>query len=530
MEEEAHEFFKMICDSEYEMLDQLHKTLARISLLSLLINLKSHRELLLKVLNDAHTPRPRSLGGIINNITTSCHLSFSEDEVPTEGRTHNQPLHITAKCGGYMIAKVVIYNGSSLKVMPKATLDKLYLPGSTPLLVKAFDGSKWEVMDEITLPICIGPKTFDITFQVMDIWLAYSCLLGRLWIHAAEAVPSSLHQKVKFVANGQLISVMGEIELMISILLPTEYIEGDEEALETSFQAFEIIGIPSAEAEGGDPKPSRVTVMTTKVLINNSFQPGKGLGKELHDIVESVVIEENLGRARIGYTGAMKKERWGQKDLSNGGTISPEQIAVIEDQPPKLAKWIDNTTLTSDNTSESNRTDEGDDLEEEDLEEFEKLLEQERLRLQYVAEEIEVINVGEEGEVKEIWRLVKLLKEYADIFAWSYRDMLGLDITIVEHKLSLIPNAIPVCQQLRRMKPEVALKIKEEVGKQWNTTNIVSVPKKDEKVQMCIDYRDLNRASPKDNFPLPHIDMLVDNTTQHAFYSFMDDFSRYNQI
>ncbi|RDX85473.1 hypothetical protein CR513_33330, partial [Mucuna pruriens] len=47
---------------------------------------------------------------------------------------------------------------------------------------------------------------------------------------------------------------------------------------------------------------------------------------------------------------------------------------------------------------------------------------------------------------------------------------------------------------------------------------------------MCLDYRDLNRASPKDNFPLPHIDMLVDNTTQHAFYSFMDDFSGYNQI
>ncbi|RDX75812.1 hypothetical protein CR513_44269, partial [Mucuna pruriens] len=43
---------------------------------------------------------------------------------------------------------------------------------------------------------------------------------------------------------------------------------------------------------------------------------------------------------------------------------------------------------------------------------------------------------------------------------------------------------------------------------------------------MCVDYRDLNRESPKDNFPLPHIDILVDNTTQHAFYSFMDGFSR----
>ena len=59
---------------------------------------------------------------------------------------------------------------------------------------------------------------------------------------------------------------------------------------------------------------------------------------------------------------------------------------------------------------------------------------------------------------------------------------------------------------------------------------MVSVPKKDEKVRMCVDYRDLNRASPKEDFSLPHIDVLVDNTAQHKIFSFMDDFSSYNQI
>ena len=60
--------------------------------------------------------------------------------------------------------------------------------------------------------------------------------------------------------------------------------------------------------------------------------------------------------------------------------------------------------------------------------------------------------------------------------------------------------------------------------------NIVPVPKKDGKVRMCVDYRDLNRASPKDNFPLPHINILVHNTTNFALFSFMDGFSGYNQI
>ena len=64
---------------------------------------------------------------------------------------------------------------------------------------------------------------------------------------------------------------------------------------------------------------------------------------------------------------------------------------------------------------------------------------------------------------------------------------------------------------------------------QW-VANIVPVPKKDGKVRMYVDYRDLNKTSPKDNFPLPHINTLVDNTAKHSLFSFMNEFSSYNQI
>ena len=59
---------------------------------------------------------------------------------------------------------------------------------------------------------------------------------------------------------------------------------------------------------------------------------------------------------------------------------------------------------------------------------------------------------------------------------------------------------------------------------------MVPVPKKDGKVLICVDYMDWNRASPKDDFPLPHIDILIDNTAQHKIFSFMDGFLGYNQI
>ena len=95
---------------------------------------------------------------------------------------------------------------------------------------------------------------------------------------------------------------------------------------------------------------------------------------------------------------------------------------------------------------------------------------------------------------------------------------------------------------LRRLRIEWLLQIKEEVTKQLKVgfikpihqakwvANVVPVPKKDRKVRMCVDFRDLKNACPKDDFPFPHIDVLVDNTARSALMSFMDIFLGYNQI
>lgn len=135
-----------------------------------------------------------------------------------------------------------------------------------------------------------------------------------------------------------------------------------------------------------------------------------------------------------------------------------------------------------------------------------------------------------------------MLREFIDIFTWSYQDMPGMDANIVLHRIPLKEECPPVKQKLRGTRPNMSKKIKDEVKKQFDAgflavtayppwvSNIVPVPKKDGKVRMCVDYHDLNRASPKDDFSLPHIDVLVDNTAQFSVFSFMDDFSGYNQI
>ena len=128
------------------------------------------------------------------------------------------------------------------------------------------------------------------------------------------------------------------------------------------------------------------------------------------------------------------------------------------------------------------------------------------------------------------------------MFTCSYEDMLGINLKITQHHIDTHAHMVPVKQELRHMRTEWLLRIKEEVTKQLKVgfiklvhqdewiANVVLVPNKDGKVIMCVDFRDLNKACPKDDFPLPHIDVLVDNIASSALISFMDGFSGYNQI
>ena len=176
---------RIIQQSEFKVIEQLNKTPTRVSLLELFMNSEPHWALLVKILNEAHVAQDisvESFEGIINNITANNYLTFADEEIPIEGQGHNRALHVSIKCLDHIVAKVLIDNGSSLNVMPKSTLDKLPFNAlhlrPTSMVVQAFDGSRWDVRGEIDLPIQIGLHICQISFQVMDMNLAYSCLLG----------------------------------------------------------------------------------------------------------------------------------------------------------------------------------------------------------------------------------------------------------------------------------------------------------------------------------------------------------------
>ncbi len=129
-------------------------------------------------------------------------------------------------------------------------------------------------------------------------------------------------------------------------------------------------------------------------------------------------------------------------------------------------------------------------------------------------------------------KLIELLKEYRDCFAWEYYEMQGLSRSIVKHRLPIKPGYKPHQQPPRRCKAQMYDAIKAEISRLYDAgfiqpcrnaewvSNIVPVIKKNGKLRVCIDFRDLNKATPKDEYPMPIADQLVDASSGHKIISY----------
>jgi len=217
IEGEAEEFWRRMQLKEYSIVKHLEKTPAQISVWALLISSEYHRKALLKVLDEAYVPKGTSgenLATMVSHVIGSHQISFREEELPLEGVMHNRALYITIKCRDKFVARVLIDNGSGLNICPLSTLTQLnYDVGKirqSRMNVRAFDGSQRETMGEIDLCIQMGPAEFVTEFQVMGISTSYNLLLGRPWIHAVGASPSTLHQLLKFIWDDHEIVIHGE--------------------------------------------------------------------------------------------------------------------------------------------------------------------------------------------------------------------------------------------------------------------------------------------------------------------------------
>ncbi|RVW69501.1 Retrovirus-related Pol polyprotein from transposon 17.6 [Vitis vinifera] len=452
-------------------LPALQSTQARISIWSLLASSSTHRDVLIRALSQIRVETTTTPEGLIHMMTAgraTC-IVFSDDDLPPDGLDHVRPLYITVGCSGRRVPSVLLDNGSALNVCLLATAIALGFASSdfglSTQTVRAYDSTKKEVMGTLMIDLQIGPTTFPLCSR------SSQCALPGIYLPLlSQYFRSVTHSSTVVLDMMRGMTFLPGMGLGRRQQGPSEFIAAIDHDM-----TFGLGFIPT-EADyrhmhgcarrGGSETRPRLEEIDSVVHIDRET--------ELNIYFTSYIPDEMDMMTMSQVTSIVQLQPISAFDMFG--------VSTIEDQPREL-------------------------------------------------------KIGSPLSIDERDRLIHLLRSYLDVFAWPYEDMPGLDPSIVQHHLPTLPHARPVKQKLRRLHPRWSLQVKEEIQKQLSVgfisvveypewlANVVPVPKKDGKVRVCVDFRDLNKVSPKDDFPLPHIDLLVDGTAGHSMLSFMDGFS-----
>ncbi|XP_069145633.1 uncharacterized protein [Solanum lycopersicum] len=533
-EGEAEEFWRRMQPKDYSIVKHLEKTPAQISVWALLMSSQSHRQALMKALDDTYVPSGTSsdnVAAMIHRVIQGHHISFCDDELPAEGRAHNKALHITVVCRGKIVNRVLVDDGSGLNICPLSTLKQLRFDlgklEKNQVNVRAFDGVQRETLGAVNLTIQMGPTEFEAKFQVLDIDTSYNLLLGRPFIHMAGAIPSTLHQVMKLVWKNEELVIHGERShsgKQVPIL--------DETPQTSDFYTVELVNATDEGLTPQTPMPAVYRMIAT-VMLQSGFEPGSGLGRNAQGIIKPVPVFAQGSKYGLGYIPTdddMKMKRRRDQELTKPiphlyHSFPVRVHAEPEDDGEEICdlniSYKPANVMSCHELNEQNEAndDEADDYDEESgepdyvVEEFRQFENQHKPNLK----ETETVNLGDSECVKEVKisthlnetqkeSLVHLLAGYNDVFVWEVGDMQGLSTDIVAHKLPINPGFEPVKQKTQKFKPELSLKIKEEITKQIESqlvevtqyptwlANVVPIAKKDGKIRICVDCRDLNKS------------------------------------
>jgi hypothetical protein len=466
------------------------------------------------------------------------------------------------------ICRTVIDEGASTCVMYFSCWKAI---GSPPLTesqntLRAFNGSGFKPYGVLpSLPITLEGKTVQVEIEVFDTPLDYNLLLGRSWVNSMRVVVSTLFRVLHFPHQGRLVMVdqlaffnvdtrtgnvpfientppgyenvgvgllkdsllMGTFPIPPPPNIPTPYVAsinmistmprelpvsadpwivpdpGDHvcfsnvmplSPIESDYQAIQSATPPTSSCEELSSDPFRVVFPTDEMIMS---------------ILDDTPWDDGHHRSILFLE---------QKTLENYQWISPQSTVVVISTVPQF---------TQDVFAEGNLSNISPTI---------------PIDISVKPGIVENVNIGTLCSPEEIVTYTSLFKEFRDIFAWSYEEMPGIDPSIVVHEIKTYPGAKPIWQCLRPVHPRKAAAIKLEVEKllkagfiypvaltEW-VSNPVPIDKKGGSIRVCVDYRDINKACPKDNFPTPFIDQIVDDCAGNEIFSLVDGFSGYNEI
>jgi hypothetical protein len=174
-------------------------------------------------------------------------------------------------------------------------------------------------------------------------------------------------------------------------------------------------------------------------------------------------------------------------------------------------------------------------------------------KIEFVGREVEECNMGTKEKPKMIklskslplekkHKYIDLCKEFVDVFAWSYEDLKSYDTSIIQHKILIKEEHKPFRHKHRRINPKLLPLIEKEIKKMYDAkiivpvifskwvSNLVSTKKKTGEIRLCIDFKNLNKVSLKENHPFPKMDHILQKVVGVSRISLLDVFLGYNQV
>jgi hypothetical protein len=152
------------------------------------------------------------------------------------------------------------------------------------------------------------------------------------------------------------------------------------------------------------------------------------------------------------------------------------------------------------------------------------------------------VKINAHLETCKVLETKQLLKEFKDVFTWTYKDLKGIPLEVAQHKIEL-DTIIPLTHQATyRLNPNYAIAIKQYIDKllvvifiqfveevTW-LSPIMIIPKKNGKLKFCTDLRKLYATTKKDPYPLPFTNEVLNIVARYEAYSFFDGYLGYHQI
>ena len=494
-------------------------------------------------------------------------ILFTEEDAKWVHHPHADALVVKVKIGTNNIHRVLVDNGSAANILTYDVYGKMGLLDkdlSPPVgHLYGFTGASVAVKGIIRLPVTLGNEpcftTQVATFTVVDQPCAYNAILGRPILKEMKIVTSIYALTMKFPTPKGVGCVKGvqydsrdcynkalKAASKGDVPIPEDMdIEGDSsKKRKGSINIISIEELPEGYFENQgihvEPIPGALMMEASQPVMTLQ----EGIVEEASD--EDETPEQIAMRARKGK--GTRKETSTLVDLPGGITRETTFISenwMFKDDHQHGPEHEPNSGVVTQEVGEpSNVKDLNIDLDPRIPEYVERAgaAEDTISILVDAHDSSKVLKIGSQLSPELRERLTIFLKANLDVFAWSHDDMVGIDPKVMCHRLNIDPDKKGVRQKRRPVSGERAEALKEEVDRllqaglvkesfypMW-LANPVLVKKPNGKWRTCVDFTDLNKACPKDSFPLPRIDQLVDATAGHALLSFMDAYSGYNQI